>query len=226
MRAARSLLALCASSALSAASAAFNLSNVFGSHMVLQRDEAFAVWGWGCNGPVTTLFNGTKFTTDPDPVTTMWLQPLPAQPGGYTPYTLVFTCAASGEALTLSDVLFGDVFFFFGQRCVGWGVPSWSWSCGVSRGLTNLLHHSLHPTCIHTHAPRLPAIASLPPMTLLTGPRRCKPPMDTPSSGCKAGPCKGGMTCVASRTTATPACRPWICRGVWRTTAPSAAQVR
>ena len=84
--------------------------------MVIQREEPFAVWGWGCVSPVTTLFNGTKYSTTPNPDTGLWLQPLPSTPGGFTAYTLVFTCGGTGETLTLQHVLFGDVFFFFGQR--------------------------------------------------------------------------------------------------------------
>lgn len=38
------------------------LSNVFGSHMVLQRDVPSRVWGWTENGAtVTTSFNGAKY---------------------------------------------------------------------------------------------------------------------------------------------------------------------
>jgi sialate O-acetylesterase len=110
------ILVLLLAGGASPAAAAFNMSNIFGDFMVIQREEPFAVWGWGCVSPVTTLFNGTKYSTTPDPNTGLWLQPLPSTPGGFTAYTLVFTCGGTGETLTLQHVLFGDVFFFFGQR--------------------------------------------------------------------------------------------------------------
>jgi hypothetical protein len=90
--------AIVAASGLRPAAAAFNVSNIFGSHMVLQRDEEFGVWGWGCAGPVTTLFGGAKYTTSPD-ATGLWLQALPAQPGGFTPVTISFACGPTGETV-------------------------------------------------------------------------------------------------------------------------------
>lgn len=92
-----------------------SLSNVFGSHMVLQRGRAIPVWGWATPGVnVTATFMGTAggATAGADG---FWRASLPPQPASATPSLLSVACAATGESVTLSDVLVGDVFLASGQ---------------------------------------------------------------------------------------------------------------
>ena len=91
------------------------LSNVFGDHMVLQReDPSTMVWGFASAGTVvTTTFATTKFTAiaDSDGV---WRQALPSTPANAVGQTLSFACS-TGESFHLNDVLFGDLHICGGQ---------------------------------------------------------------------------------------------------------------
>lgn len=99
------------------------VSRTLGSHMVLQRAPASAmVYGHAKLGAtITTTFGGKKYTTTTDWVDVgdgqglgTWRQALPPMPGGKTAYTLTFASSA-GDHATLTDVLFGEVYFCSGQ---------------------------------------------------------------------------------------------------------------
>jgi sialate O-acetylesterase len=106
--------------AASLASASFHVSNVFGNHMVLQRDRPIVINGFsqlpgdailgtagggvrGKFGPATVDENGE------------WRLQLPAQPANSISTTLTFTSINTGESISISDVLFGDVHICGGQ---------------------------------------------------------------------------------------------------------------
>jgi len=114
--------ATASAAAAAAAAAAFNISNTLGDGMVLQREPQSAmVWGFGAPGAtVATSMKGLpkplSATVD---ATGTWRQQLPPQKASLTPQTLKFT--SGGTALSLKDVLFGDVFLCSGQsnmQCV------------------------------------------------------------------------------------------------------------
>jgi hypothetical protein len=92
----------------------FTISNVFGSHMVIQRDRVAPVWGWGAAGAsvAVTIDSGIPYTTTADS-TGFWRVELPAMPASFTPHTIVATSGTDSQ--TLEDVLAGDVIFTFGQ---------------------------------------------------------------------------------------------------------------
>ena len=95
----------------SASAAEVKLPALIGSHMVLQRDAKVPIWGWAtAGGKVTVSFAGqTKTaTTDREGKWCVTLDPLPA--GGPHQMTV-----AGSKALTLSDVLVGDVWVCSGQ---------------------------------------------------------------------------------------------------------------
>lgn len=84
---------------------------LFANHMVMQRDVAAPVWGKADPGePVSvTVASQTKSTvTDPDGNWRIVLDPVPA--GG--PYDMVIQ---GFNKITLTDVMFGDVFLLAGQ---------------------------------------------------------------------------------------------------------------
>eukprot|EP01079_Euglenida_sp_SAG-EU17-18_P007384 gene7384-1319_t len=92
----------------------FHLSNVFGSHMVLQRGRPVPIWGWTVPGMVVSAtFDGHDFTTTADLKEGLWKVWLPSQPAGLQGKDVVFTCGNS--TVELLDVLFGDVIFCSGQ---------------------------------------------------------------------------------------------------------------
>ena len=99
------------------------LSNVFGNHMVLQRDRAAILYGFAPAGAWvnTSMTSGsTAFSLSTVAgADGVWRQTLPAQPAsamdGSNAWAFAVTSAA--ENATIVDVLFGDVHMCTGQRC-------------------------------------------------------------------------------------------------------------
>lgn len=96
------------------------LSNAFGSHMVLQRaPESAVVYGSVCGklagakSVSVTIDSGSPTTATIAPGATTWSVKLPPTPASLTPHTLKIQSGAF-EA-TLSDVLFGDSVLCSGQ---------------------------------------------------------------------------------------------------------------
>ena len=84
------------------------LPQIFGDHMVLQRDRSVPVWGKANPGSrVTLLWQGEKVSVKADSKGA-WKAELPATPAG-GPYTLTI------NDIVLEDVLVGDVFLCSGQ---------------------------------------------------------------------------------------------------------------
>jgi sialate O-acetylesterase len=88
------------------------MPRIFGTHMVLQRETPFPVWGQAAPGATV------KVLMDKDPYTTRadsagkWLLLLPPMPAG-GPHVL--RVQAGKEELRFEDVLLGDVWFGAGQ---------------------------------------------------------------------------------------------------------------
>ena len=111
-------LALLASLAASAAAEGVRLSALFGSSMVLQRDEPLALWGFAAPGVVVTgaMDGGASLppaTAGADGVWRIALAAHAADSDGATHY-FNFT-ASDGSACSMDDVAFGDVFVAGGQ---------------------------------------------------------------------------------------------------------------
>jgi sialate O-acetylesterase len=121
-------LAALAAAGTSATGAAPRFSNVFASRMVLQRDEAIEIWGFGSSSSsfsaatrlVVTLGNASAAATAATDGS-IWHATLPAMPA-------TTACASSGgEGLqlqlkqgqhilqTLHDICVGDLYLFSGQ---------------------------------------------------------------------------------------------------------------
>jgi sialate O-acetylesterase len=91
--------------------AAVKLPSVFSSHMVLQRDQAVAVWGWAGAGEVVAVSLGDQSkqaTADEHGKWRVRLDPLPA--GG--PHELK---VQGKNTVTIKDVLVGEVWLASGQ---------------------------------------------------------------------------------------------------------------
>ena len=89
------------------------VSNLFQTHMVLQRDEPIRVWGWAAPGEeVTVRFSGGEqvVTAGAD---RRWRVELPALPARSKPTEMIVK--GSTETLVLDDVLVGDVWVLGGQ---------------------------------------------------------------------------------------------------------------
>ena len=89
------------------------VSNLFQTHMVLQRDEPIRIWGWAPPGELVTVrFAGTEAgaTAGED---RSWRVELPAQPASAEPRSM--TIEGASETLSLDDLLVGDVWVLGGQ---------------------------------------------------------------------------------------------------------------
>lgn len=92
----------------------FKFANVVSSDMVLQRDVEAPVWGFGVPGKsVEVALNGQSVGTATVAEDGRWTVKLPVQAANKQPSTITATCA--GETLSITNVLFGDVWFGCGQ---------------------------------------------------------------------------------------------------------------
>ena len=95
------------------AEAAVSLHQLFQSGMVLQRGKAIPVWGKAdANETVTVAFNKKQYRAVAD-AEGRWRIDLPKMKAG-GPYTLEVS-GTTGEPVTLTDVLIGDVWLCSGQ---------------------------------------------------------------------------------------------------------------
>ena len=89
------------------------VSNLFQTHMVLQRDKPLNIWGWARSGErVSVSFAGTEHasTAGPDRA---WSGSPPALPASSQPRTM--TISGESETIELEDILVGDVWVLGGQ---------------------------------------------------------------------------------------------------------------
>ena len=96
------------------------LSNLFGDHMVLQRDQKDKIWGTAAPGEeVTVRIAGQAKSTkaDDDGKWSVTLDPMPA--GG--PHALTIE---GDNTITLDDVLVGEVWICSGQSNMQWPVAA------------------------------------------------------------------------------------------------------
>jgi sialate O-acetylesterase len=98
------------------------LPGILGSHMVVQRDLPLHFWGWAApDEKVSVAFHGITRETTADRLGSwnVWLPPEPA--GG--PYQLTVTGA---NAISLDDILVGDVWFASGQSNMEMPLRGWT----------------------------------------------------------------------------------------------------
>ncbi len=109
------LLMLCISAT---SHAELRLPNIFGDHMVLQREKVVRVWGWAKpNAKVAVSFakNSVNGTAD---AKGRWQVELAAMPASFDPRDLKVT--AGDQSVTIHDVLVGDVWLCGGQSNMEW----------------------------------------------------------------------------------------------------------
>lgn len=89
-------------------------ARVIGDNMVLQRDVAAPVWGWADPGAtVTVSLNGKCVGTTTAGEDGRWQVKLPEQKANKRPSVL--TAESGGGKHSITNILFGDVFFGCGQ---------------------------------------------------------------------------------------------------------------
>ena len=105
---------------LSALNADVTLPNIFGDHMVLQREQANPIWGKADSGESITVNIHDQSQTTTAGTDGTWrinLQPLPV--GG--PYELHI---AANNTVTFKDVLVGEVWICSGQSNMQWSLAN------------------------------------------------------------------------------------------------------
>jgi sialate O-acetylesterase len=104
--------------ALSAADAhaEVRLAQVFGEHMVLQREQPLRLWGWATPGQTLAVQLAGHQASVRVPADGRWAVRLPALPAG-GPHRLV---VAGDQRIELKDVLIGDVWLLGGQSNMEW----------------------------------------------------------------------------------------------------------
>ena len=105
------------------------LASTLGSHMVLQRGVSSSVYGWSsvASSTVTVTMGTSTYsaTSSPSPSAAggfFWQVALPSMAASLVGTDIQISSNA-GEAATLSDVLFGDVFFCSGQSNMQFAMP-------------------------------------------------------------------------------------------------------
>ncbi len=91
------------------------IANVFGDHMVLQREKPVAIWGWANPDEQVTITLGTQKTTARANSEGAWKSKLSAMPANATPQSLLVQGADANRKLELKDVLIGEVWLGSGQ---------------------------------------------------------------------------------------------------------------
>jgi sialate O-acetylesterase len=90
--------------------ASLTISNVFGSHMVLQRGKPIPVWGWTDAGAaVTASFTGQANASATADAQGFFRVFFPALPASAEPAAITVCAGAGAACATLEDVLIGDV---------------------------------------------------------------------------------------------------------------------
>ena len=101
-------------------SAALRLPNVFGDHMVVQRDQEVNVWGWAEAGAeVKVSLGGGEVTAKADGEG-KWSCALPAMEASFEGAELVVT--SGSETVTIKDVLVGELWLCGGQSNMEWSL--------------------------------------------------------------------------------------------------------
>jgi sialate O-acetylesterase len=102
------------------AQADVRLAQVFGEHMVLQRDQPIRVWGWATPGRTLTVALAGHQAMAKAGADGRWLAQLPALKAG-GPHQLQVT--GDGEARR-NDILIGDVWLLGGQSNMEWPLQA------------------------------------------------------------------------------------------------------
>ena len=109
---------LCSLGICLSAQAEVSLPNIFGDHMVLQREQANPVWGKASPGEKVSVSIGGQSHTTSTAIDGSWRVTLePLEVGG--PYELEIR---GSNTLTFSDILVGEVWVCSGQSNMGWAV--------------------------------------------------------------------------------------------------------
>ena len=116
------VVVLASISGLSVTHAELKLAGIFSDHLVLQRERAVPVWGWGDKGHVVTVqFAGQSITAKVSDDGT-WQANLPPLAASDEARELI--AASNGEKVVVTDVVVGDVWHASGQSNMAMNVQA------------------------------------------------------------------------------------------------------
>ena len=107
---------------VSACHAELRLPNIFGDHMVIQRDYPISIWGWADAGSkIHVSLSGREAQQTADSQG-RWQVELAALPANGTPSTLMVT--SNDAKIQINNILIGDVWLCGGQSNMEWTLRS------------------------------------------------------------------------------------------------------
>jgi sialate O-acetylesterase len=98
------------------------VSNAFQTNMVLQRDKALNIWGWADPGEEVTVSFAGQQAKAKAAADRSWQATLKAMPANSAPQTM--TIKGRAKALTLENILVGDVWLLGGQSNMEWPITN------------------------------------------------------------------------------------------------------
>ncbi|KAA6314786.1 hypothetical protein EZS27_034651, partial [termite gut metagenome] len=113
------------------------LPAVFGDNMVLQQQSQVAVWGWAkanASVKVTGSWNNKSYSARSDSKG-YWKVKVQTPVAGFTPYTLTIS---DGKAVTINNVLIGEVWVCSGQSNME--MPMKGWVAPLTGGPDDIVH--------------------------------------------------------------------------------------
>ncbi len=141
--------------ACSAASAKITLPEIIGDHMVLQQNTQVKLWGKArANAPVSIRASwSTQPVTAKAGADGRWTALLTTPKASYEPRTLTLS---DGEALTLTDILIGEVWFCSGQSNMEMPLNGF-WNCPILHANEDIAGAAQHPGIRCATVPKTPA---------------------------------------------------------------------
>ena len=105
------------------ASCQIELPNVFGEHMVLQRDQPIKIWGTAPKGTKLSVKLDRNETEVQADESGNWSATLPAMKAG-GPYKLTVAEVGQAPSVSWKDILIGEVWLCSGQSNMQWDVAA------------------------------------------------------------------------------------------------------
>jgi len=113
------IILVAATCAISSAAADVRLHNVFGDHMVLQRNQPIPVWGWATPGEKVSVTFGDHTASATTNAQGYWKVTLEAMKADTTPRELI---AKGNNTVKVVDIVIGDVWLCSGQSNMAFGM--------------------------------------------------------------------------------------------------------
>ena len=107
------------------------MPEIFSDHVMLQQNTEARLWGWAEKDAlvkVITGWNGVEYSSKSDKKTGRWELKVKTPKASYDTYSI--TVEADGQAVTISDVLIGEVWFCSGQSNMEMPLQGF-WNCPV-----------------------------------------------------------------------------------------------